>query len=113
MVFDGLLESPGSSLEVTSAVLGCAARLSATVAPTASHSAASAGLLEWVLHAVLSLLTQLQPTPTPTPTPQQQPRGPVRSPDQQRTLAGHLVIVVHAIYTHNIRLPRLQNQLMV
>ena len=117
VVFDGLLDS--APYEVVASVLSCGAKLVAAVAPTASCSAASAGQLEWMLHAVQSLVHQLQP-PQPGQQQQQQHGGsggsgayPARSPEQQRSLAGHLVMVVHAIYVHDVRLPRLQGQLMV
>ncbi len=112
VVFDGLLES--SHPDVAATVLTCAARLAAAVAPSASRSAAAAGQLEGVLHAVHSLLAQLNP-PAAGAASQQQQRagGPARSADQQRAVAAQLVQVVHAVYIHDVRLPRLQNQMMV
>ena len=115
-MFDGLLDT--APQEVAATVLSCGARLAGAVAPLASRSAAAAGQLEWVLHAVQSLLHQLQPQQQAGgghvgQGQQQQHRGPPRSPDQQRALAGQLVLVVHAVYMHDVRLPRLQSQMMV
>ena len=116
-MFDGLLDS--APQEVAATVLSCGARLAGAVAPLASRSAAAAGQLEWVLHAVQSLLHQLQPPQQQAggvhvgQGQQHQHRGPSRSPDQQRALAGQLVLVVHAVYMHDVRLPRLQSQMMV
>ena len=115
-MFDGLLDS--APQEVAATVLSCGARLAGAVAPLASRSAAAAGQLEWVLHAVQSLLHQLQPQQQQAggvhvgQGQQHQHRGPPRSPDQQRALAGQLVLVVH-VYMHDVRLPRLQSQMMV
>ena len=118
VVFDGLLDS--APYEVVATVLSSGATLAASAAPTANCSAASAGQLEWVLQAVQSLALQMQPSQQPGGQQQQQQQhrggglaGPSYSPEQQRTLAGHLVMVAHAIYVHDVRLPRLQSQLMV
>jgi hypothetical protein len=115
-VFDGLLES--APLDVAATVLNCGARLAAAVAPSASRSAASAGLLEWVLHAVQQLIQQLPTQPAaaaagPAGSSTQQQRGPVRTLDQQRALAVQLVQIVQIIYSHDVRLPRLQTHVLV
>ncbi|GAX73032.1 hypothetical protein CEUSTIGMA_g484.t1 [Chlamydomonas eustigma] len=123
VVFDGLLES--APLDVAATVLNCGARLAAAVAPSASRSAASAGLLEWVLHAVQQLVQQLPAgnqsaaggaaaaaAAGPAFSSNQQQRGPVRTLDQQRALAAQLVQIVHVIYSHDVRLPRLQTHVL-
>ncbi|GAX73025.1 hypothetical protein CEUSTIGMA_g477.t1 [Chlamydomonas eustigma] len=120
VVFDGLLES--ATLDVAATVLNCGARLAAAVAPSASRSAASAGLLEWVLHAVQQLDQQLPAgnqsaargaVAGPAFSNNQQQRGPVRTLDQQQALAVQLVQIVHIIYSHDVRLPRLQTNVLV
>ena len=96
--------------------------------PCCGHrSAACAGQLEWVLNAAQHMCHQLQQPPSTstaaaavTPGSNAPPsgitapvRGPGRSQEQQRALAGQVLALVCAVYSADVKLPRMQRLVTV
>ena len=123
VVFDSMLNPStsaaiggGGTDAVSATVLAAMNRLAASVAPSATRSAASANLIEWLLNSVHSLASSrlgvTDPvTPTASPSPANAAALPsgVRSVDNQRLLAGQLMHIISSIHAHDTRLPRLHS----